>query len=272
MIRGFVLVSPEGQQDEVHTAAREQQKDHEREDDPFRPAAVFAQHGRLRLLRRRAVERLGDEFFLRLLLGRFGGGRLGSHLGFRRLWRNHEALHEVFIEVGRVEWQFGRQIFGEVGALEDQQGQAGVDGRVGAGITASLPVTVARLVSDQDFRAPAIPVPVADRRQVVKHSDALQRPEVIQVVHGQVDHAARRYPDHLAQGEETVEDARVLHRLVVRPRLGVGEAVADRQADQSDARHGPRRGETQGLGSAAEAVVIGPGAVGILARQVAPDD
>ena len=45
------------------------------------------------------------------------------------------------------------------------------------------PVAAAGLVGDEDLGPPAIPVLAADRRQVVEHGQALQRPEVIQVCH-----------------------------------------------------------------------------------------
>ncbi len=138
-------------------------------------------------------------------------------------------------------------------------------------VAAVVPVAERMLVGHQHLGAPAVPVLVADARQVVDDGDALQRPQVIEIHLGDVDHPAGRVADVRVEGHEAVEDARVLDVLApTRGPVGagrLGDAVADRQADQADAIH---RRLLQA--AAAEVVAVAPATVGVLAGLEAADD
>src|SRR5262245_23401031 len=76
-------------------------------------------------------------------------------------------------------FQLVGQILGEIGALEEQQGKAGVHQVAVSRTQAHVPAAVRLLVEREDVQAPVIPVLAVDALKLVQHADALHRPQEV---------------------------------------------------------------------------------------------
>src|SRR5262249_53214636 len=128
------------------------------------------------------------------------------------------------------------QVLGQVGPLEDEQGEAGLDDRAVA-VVAGGEVAVGLLHGQHLTDGPGVPVLAADGLQAVQHADALQRPQEVEAA---VVAALVEVADELGEVREALLDHRVGGVLLLAALAGGGQAVADRQAEQAGAGHGRR--------------------------------
>ena len=116
----------------------------------------------------------------RFLLNRFGSG-LTDHRFRNGLDRRRGGRRRLFHDRLRLEFHLARQIGDEVGALEEQQGQAGVDDHRAGIVLAVRPVAGRLLVRQQEFGPPGIPVLAFNQFAVIEHTDPFDRPEEVEV-------------------------------------------------------------------------------------------
>src|SRR5262245_22436503 len=86
-----------------------------------------------------------------------------------------------WVEAGGDLGELVSQVFCQIDALQEQKRKAGIDNIVRARPDAYGPTALRRLMRPKNRHAPVIPLLVVNLAKLIKHGDALERPEEVHV-------------------------------------------------------------------------------------------